>query len=371
MISSMRFTKLKQSALSITAPSITALTLISALSTGCSFMGGDDGYFRSRAMDYEKAVELAPLKLPEGTQSTQRKELYPIAQRQGEVKGAYAPKGADDLPRPQGLLNVNEQAGVEIREKDDQRWLVVRKSPADSFELAKRFVENNGFEIARADASSNTVETGWLKPRQEDQPGWFMRMVTLNFRDDYDRFRFRIENAADGTHIRIEQVRERASDASSLPNKVAWNGTHASTTRTEVVANDLSDFIAEEQATSLRTGVLAAAYANAPRTIMTWDGNGFPVLVITMDMNRAWLAVGQALERSSLKVRDLNRSLEVYYLKRDKRLRKEGEGESHQYQLKLLRADEGVHVAVQLDDNTLAPKEEGLQVLEAIRKNIE
>lgn len=349
--------------------------------SGCSILFGDEGVFRSRAMDYKKATERGPLQIPGGMNSSSRIELYPVPTIAEATADAYSPKESDEIPHPQGLLSVNEEAGVEVREVDDKRWLVVKKPAAAVFASTQAFVESNGFKVEKSDPAAGVIETGWLKPREEEQPGWFMRVITLNFQDYYDKFRFRVQEQAAGTKVLIDQVREQASDTESLANDVEWDGSEADTSLTKVVANDLSDFIAEEQANSYRTGVLASAYANAPRTIMTWDGNGFPVLVVTMDMNRAWAAVGNALERRRLKVLDLNRSLGVYYLQRGKHAVVKADDdeddddddaeESDQYQLKLLRADEGVHLSVQLDDNTLAPAEEAKALLEIVRENIQ
>lgn len=352
-----------------------AVSAAVVFNSGCSVLFGDEGYFRSRSLDYKKADEREPLQLPQGVSSGSRVELYPVPAVSADVKKAYSPKDSDEIPHPQGLLSFNEEAGVEVREIDDKRWLVVRKAPAVVYASTLSFVENNGFKVDKSDAATGTIETGWLKPREEDQPGWFMRVVTLNFQDIYDKFRFRIEDQGGNTRVLIDQVREEASDSATLPQTVEWGGSTAETSLTKVVANDLSDFIAEEQANSYRTGVLASAYANAPKTIMTWDGNGFPVLVVTLDMNRAWAAVGNALERSRIEVKDLNRSLGVYYLQRGKHKADadddEDDDESDQYQLKLLRADEGVHLSVQLDDNTLAPAKEAQKLLEIIKDSIE
>lgn len=350
---------------------LAALTAFSGLNSGCGVMFGDEGYFRSRSMDYKKAEEYRPLSLPQGTVSSSRAELYPVPETSGEIKGTYAPKDSDDIPHPQGLLSFNEEAGVEVRENDDRRWLVVRKEKALVLASTRNFVESNGFKIEKDLPDAGIIETGWLKPREEDQPGFFTRLFTLNFQDIFDKFRFTVEESGGVSKISIDQVREEASSSDALPATVEWEGDSSESSLTKVMANDLSDFIAEEQANSYRTGVLASAYANAPRTIMTWDGNGFPVLVVTLDMNRTWVAVGAALERSGLEVRDLNRSLGVYYVQRGKRDKDAEDDDEDQYQLKLLRADEGVHISVQLDDNTLAPAEEAEKLLNVIKDSID
>jgi outer membrane protein assembly factor BamC len=350
--------------------------------SGCAVMFGPEGVFPSRSMDYKRAIDQAPLQLPEGMASVQRTELYPIPDIT-PPDAVFDPGDSDDVPRPDGLLSVNVDAGVELRGSGDSRWLVVKRD-ADSARVAVRnFLDSNGFREESEDVAAGTIETGWLRPREEQRPGVLKRLFTLNFRDDYDKFRFRIDGQPQGTLVYVEQARESVFSADNLPERVDWSSDREEHALAEVMAGDLADFIAEEQANSIRTGVLASAYANAPRTIMTSDGNGFPVLVVTLDMNRAWLVVGDALEKTEIKVRDFDRSLGVYYLPRapsgETRNRDDDEDEddeddaldSDQYQLKLLRADEGVHLSVQLNDNTLAPADEAKRLLEALRRYIQ
>lgn len=363
---------------------VLALAALAGVS-GCAFMFGPEGVFPSRAMDYKRASDQQPLKLPEGMASVRRAELYPVADISAAA-GAYDPEDSDDIPRPDGLLSINVEAGVEIRGAEDSRWLVIKRDPESARAAVRNFLDSNGFRKESEDLAAGTIETGWLRPREEERPGIFKRIFTFNFFDDYDKFRFRIAPKPQGTHIYVEQAHESVFSEDNLPASVDWSAERDEHALAEVMASDLADFIAEEQANSLRTGVLASAYANAPRTIMTTDGNGFPVLVVTLDMNRAWLAVGDALEKADIKIRDFDRSLGIYYLPRtpsgetraqddeDDEDEDEEENEalnSDQYQLKVLRADEGVHLAVQLDDNTLAPVEEARRLLDTLRRYIQ
>ncbi len=104
-----------------------------------------------------------------------------------------------------------------------------------------------------------------------------------------------------------------------------------------------------------------------PRIAITRDGNGYPVLVIGMDFNRAWESVGRALRESNINVVDLNRSLATYYL--DNRYT-EGEDEPEMIELKLNRGERNIHVAVQKDDNTLMNKPVSEQILSLLKDNL-
>ena len=100
---------------------------------------------------------------------------------------------------------------------------------------------------------------------------------------------------------------------------------------------------------------------------MTKDGNGYPVLVVEQDFNRAWEIVRKSLRKSKINVEDLNRSLATYYV---------GYGSDQEgapavvYEIKLTQGENGIHIAVQEDDNTLAPIEVAERLLSLIKSNV-
>ena len=96
------------------------------------------------------------------------------------------------------------------------------------------------------------------------------------------------------------------------------------------------------------------------------DGNDFPVLVIQQDFNRAWIAVGDALANTNLVIDDRNRSLGIFYLMYGK----DQDGEDLQYELKLNRAENGVQVAVQINDEQIAPRDVSDLILGKVIENL-
>ncbi|MEJ2754603.1 MAG: outer membrane protein assembly factor BamC, partial [Gammaproteobacteria bacterium] len=105
---------------------------------------------------------------------------------------------------------------------------------------------------------------------------------------------------------------------------------------------------------------------------MRQDGNGWPVLTIDQPFARSWDAVGVALERikrteeAVLSIDDLDRSLAVYYVK----WQAQNDRKPVLYQLHMAKGEVGVLISVQLDDNTVAPKEKSEQLLSLIERQL-
>lgn len=93
---------------------------------------------------------------------------------------------------------------------------------------------------------------------------------------------------------------------------------------------------------------------SADRVVFTRDGNGYPVLMLDVGFDWAWQRVGDALAKESMvKVEDLDRGRAVYYVVVDGKRNSANEP----WQLKLNYTANGVQVALQVDENGMAPIE--------------
>ncbi len=338
--------------------------------SGCAWLFGEEGHFRDRTMDYRKADSIQPLAVPDGTQVKERKQRYPIpAVGEGQF---YVPKDSDDLPRPQALVSVDEDAGIELRADDDRHWLVVDQPAERLWPQLREFLITNGFTIDSEDAGRGMLETGWLKPRQreEEQGFWASFFDIFSWGDDNLRERFRLSMApgsGDGsTVIDINHVQTRkGSDSLPVASEIEWPEQPEDPEMVEILYNELMDFLGEG-GRQVGVSVLSQDLKALPKFVTTYDGNGYPVLVINQDFNHAWQDVGVALERARIKVEDMNRSLGIYYLG------KEASGDGEQaLQLRLSRSETGIQVSVQLDDDTLAPKDDSARILNRLRESME
>jgi len=344
--------------------------LLLALS-GCSYLFGDKGQFRDRTMDYQEAQSMPSLVIPEGMEHKPLKQRYPIPEvGQGNF---YEPGDSKTVPRPQSLLNVNEAAGLELRQGSGQVWLLVERPADELWSQLNEFVATIA-SVDSVDTDSRVLETGWLEPRslQEDEGFWkrTWRFLTFSSSEKRDRFRFALEAApgddAAGSIVRINHVRV----PTPVPEQVSWPKQPDNTELVTSVYDELMAFL-EQGGRKVGASVLSQDMRVVPKYTMTRDGNGYPILVINLDFNRAWLVVGQALAQAQIVVSDLDRTLGIYYLKETAKVKEDDEEVEKELQLRLISSESGIQVSVQVDDDNLAPEEQSAAILNRLRERLQ
>lgn len=118
---------------------------------------------------------------------------------------------------------------------------------------------------------------------------------------------------------------------------------------------------------------VSAAPAGASRKILadqvnlTTDGNGYPVLMLDLDFNWAWQATGDALKVvEGVAVADIDREKAAYFVVVNGKRTSAGEP----YQLKLNYTANGIQVALQVDDNAMAPRELAVWLMGRMRDGL-
>ena len=339
--------------------------------SGCSYLFGDEGQFRERSMDYQQAESMPSLAVPEGVESRPLQQRYPIPQvGQGPF---YQPEDSESIPRPQSLLNVNEAAGLELRQDSGRLWLVVERSEDELWQQLNEFAASN-VSIDSSDRNTGVIETGWLVPRKlpGDDGFWksVWRFLTFSSGENRDRFRITMQSVSQGDFdtsvVHINHVRE----STPVPETVEWPEEPANTDLVTVVYDELMLYL-EQGGRKVGASVLSQDLRALPKYTMTRDGNGYPILVINLDFNRAWLSVGQALERSRIGVTDLDRTLGIYYLAETAVVKIDDDEEEKELQLRLISSESGIQVSVQVDDDTLAPEQQSARILNQVRESLQ
>ncbi|MGB3622380.1 outer membrane protein assembly factor BamC [Ketobacter sp. MCCC 1A13808] len=345
--------------------------LLIALS-GCSYFFGDEGQFREKSLDYQEAKSIEPLRVPDGVQTKPTKQRYPIPNV--VANNAFIPKDSGSVPRPRTLANLDQDAGLELRKDDQLYWLIAERDSAELWPQLVEFVESNSFVVDVNNPEAGILETDWLKPRllENDRGVWksFKRLFTgAGSQELRDKFRIQVTSGkrAEGNIISINHVRNKLP----LPEQVEWPVIPDDPDLVHIVYEEMMEFLSDD-ARRQGTSVLSQDLKSVPKYTMTRDGNDYPVLVINLDFNHAWLEVGQALALSKIAVKDLNRSLGIYYLARTVMVKDEdGDEAAKELQLRVIRSESGIQVAVQLDDDTIAPKVESTQILNALREKLQ
>ncbi|MCG8317243.1 MAG: outer membrane protein assembly factor BamC, partial [Pseudomonadales bacterium] len=338
---------------------ILAIGLSTNLISGCSFLFGNEGYFRSRSLDYQAAQEHKPLVLPADVEVVARPEIYPIPDINPTVS-YYRPADLDEVPRPESLLSVDVDAGLEMRTDGESNWLVADRSFEDLWDDLLLFYKASGVQLESADVASQTIVTSWLKPKKKAPEGFWDSFVDFfsfdNTENQREKFRLQVLAGERVTqqNIFVQHVRIDISDE-SLPEtaNIAWSTDGDEDSLVTAMYDEIISYLSDDEVRFRRSSLFSQNLTSSAPYVLTRDGNGFPVLVIQQDFNRAWIAVGDALANTNLVIDDRNRSLGIFYLMYGK----DQDGEDLQYELKLNRAENGVQVAVQINDEQIAPRD--------------
>ena len=350
---------------------ILAIGLSTNLISGCSFLFGNEGYFRSRSLDYQAAQEQKPLVLPADTDVVARPEIYPVPDI-SPTNTYYKPGDLDEVPRPESLLSVDEDAGLEMRTDGERNWLVAERSFDDLWSDLLLFYKASGVQLDSADASSKTIVTSWLKPKKKEPEGFWDSFVDFFSLDntEHQREKFRVQvqpgERVNQQNIYVEHVRIDISDE-SLPEigDIQWSTDDDEDSLVTAMYDEIVSYLSDDEVRFRRSSLFSQNLTSSASYILTRDGNDFPVLVIQQDFNRAWIAVGEALANTDLVIDDRNRSLGIFYLL----FGKDEDGEDLQYELKLNRAENGVQVAVQINDEQIAPRDVSDLILGKVTEN--
>ncbi len=286
-----------------------AIGAMAASLGGCGYFFGEDGYFRDRGSDYQLATVEPRMNIPEGVDSKPIGDLLPVP---GQVQ---ARSGKFETPRPQPMQVSAGGQDFSVQQDGSRRWLQAQRAPSESWALIQQFLADYQIEATREAAELGEIETEWLSFDRQNANPLVRRLISAvseGRRTDgqEQRLRIRIEpGVRSGTsevHV-LQMSRSEGGDLSEWPER-----SHDPKVESAVLA-ELETYLNQSGGSDVAS-LAASSIPVAQRSELVRDGAGNPVLRMSVDFNRAWAAVGNALERSEVVVSDLNRSAGVYYV---------------------------------------------------------
>jgi outer membrane protein assembly factor BamC len=364
---------------------LSALALIISSTSGCSWLFGQDGYFRDRSSDYLEATQKPPMQLPEGIQEAKRLDpLLPIPRNVADD----TQKGEFTVPRPQPLSTAQDSSDYTLQKSGDNRWILAQRAPAEVWPVAHQYFEDNGFRIAEDRPATGEFNTTWQR-MDELSASVAKRMGSAGDAANTEtRVRVRIEPGVQRNTSEVYVVSvQRPAGSSEEP---AFPSRSTNVGLDSVLTDDMLASLTRTAEKGGSVSLLAARDFDTPsRVALSEDGSGNPVLNLGADLDRAWSSVGRALNQGDWRVEDINRSLGLYYInlaeKADKPENKPGffarmfgseetkeekEARADRYQVRLSKVGDNVQVTVEKNINTVAPTEVARRVLSVIQDNL-
>ncbi len=288
----------------------TAITFILLASvcfglTGCSWLFGDEGYFRSRSNDYLKADSLPPLNVPENVDKRVLGQVFVVPEID---KADFEYPKTFEAPRPQALSANVYSEKVKIQRLGEDRWIFLNTSPSEVWPRVRNFLNSAGLSVATTDAQQGLIETAWLQFTQSP--------------DVRQRFLIKIEQGVqpDSTEIHVLQV--YASLNAPVVDEIQWPESSMDSEREAWMIQELASSLADE-VNAGSASLLAQTIGGDSKVAIVSKGQE-PVLRMELEMLRAWATLSVALQQEGLRTLEENVDSRLFYV--DYRDPDEGEG---------------------------------------------
>lgn len=350
-----------------------ALVLVSL--GGCSWLGGDKGYFRDRSNDYLDARVLPEMQLPEGTQSKPLDPLLPVPRHVADLDGPGAV-----VQRPHAVNHAMLEGDFSIQRSDGQSWILAQRIPAQVWNMAQAYFEEQGYSIAEERPHVGEFVTAWLP--SSGMPEEVRDSLGLGKNQD-SRFRVRIEPGVqrNTSEIFVDAATRKGSRESD------WSAGKQEPSAA-LALTGLERFFNQAGSQGQSYSLLASKSHDAPRRVALIEAGegGLQVLRLDAGMEQAWSGVGRALSAAGIYVDDIDRSQGVYYIDLERKAEQKKPGflkrmftskksrerttSGQQYRVKLTQISRQVFVGVEREPGQLADAATTNRILGVIQPHL-
>jgi outer membrane protein assembly factor BamC len=265
------------------------LVTIALCLSGCSWFQQD--YIRDRSDDYRKAkVEPAP-RVPPNLEDDSLESMFVIP----PVTERIAPTGAFEVPRPAPLVAQESEDLVRIQRLGDEEWMLANVAPGQLWPQVRSFLSSQGLQVARVDARAGLIETGWFQ--EQGAP--------MN-----ERYQFRIEQGVQRNTSELHVLQQaQVGDIDQWPDASSDGG------RGSEMLMSVAQFIANTVDAAPVSMMAQQAMGEGGKVSLQEDVDGTPFVRLKLPYYRAWASIEHALRESGFKIRDLDRSSGLFYVR--------------------------------------------------------
>lgn len=346
---------------------IFGIALIVSQAAACSWLTGDDGYFRDRKNDYLQDKVLEPLQVPEEIESSKdEEELFLIP----DVVNRDLPAQDFDVPRPAPLLNAATGDNVRIQKLGENLWLLIDVPPSHLWQRVKNFLNINRISVGLDQADTGILETVWLQRTTEDIP------------KTKERYRYRVDQGVQRNSAEVHITHVSIPFSQDIPETTDWPEKSQDPEREKWMVQNLAQYLANDSGFS-SVSLLAQGIGRASKVSMVKNTAGNTVVQLQLPFDRAWASVGNALKKADFNINDLDRSKGRYYVSFQPELEAEQPGffarlfgadaaesserEDYIFNVLPLDKDQGVEVAIDAAEGKTLSGEKARALLERFK----
>lgn len=266
------------------------LAAVILINPGCGYLFGDTGIFRDKSEDYKKSPEEPKLEVPQGKDSTALQDIYVVPPIQDNVILA----GEFEVPRPTPLVAGASDEIVRIQKLGEERWALVSMAPGQLWPQVRGFLSAANVPVARVDARAGIMETGWVELEEQEMAA---------------RFQFRIEQGVQrgNSELHVLQMNQ-AGDINSWPER------SDNLLLESEMLQGVSQFVANSTDSAPVSMIADQAISATGKISLQETADGRTFIRVGLPYPRAWASLARALEVSTFKITDRDRSKGEYYV---------------------------------------------------------
>lgn len=296
---------------------LSALVLALGLQ-GCGWMNDGEGLFINPKDDYLEAAQDAELILPRDLAGLEDTDPFPIPQTPPAANPTFYPNRP---PLPDAIYANDNRDEVRIQRLGDRRWLVIPEPPTTAWPKLKQFLAENGVSLELDAPNVGRLNTGWMRIEDTQYRDVIRALLrdskqTAGLNVGQDRFLIKVEQGLRPGTTEIHARHE--NDSLTLPVDSALENLDRLNSDVAVAEDDflkeVGAYIAARVAEQTVSKV-ALQIGSSRKTELARDQQGFPVLRLYLDYDRAWATLGQALDNAEVEITNLDREQGVFYVK--------------------------------------------------------
>jgi outer membrane protein assembly factor BamC len=299
--------------------------LIFALAlTGLAGCSSFNSMMEPGRIDYKSAAksQTPSLEVPPDLTQVQRDNRYSIVESNSGTATASGYNlqqgGAGPATAATAAVAANAAGDIRVERAGNQRWLVIKQTPEVLWPQLKDFWQESGFLINIDQPQAGVMETDWAENRAKIPQGVIRNTLgkvldSLYSTGERDKFRTRVERAADGTtEIYISHRGAQEELTGQQKDSTVWTPRASDP---ELEAEFLSRLMVRLGAEPTRAKATVAGTTAPQARAKLAKGNDGAYVEVDEGFDRAWRRVGLALDRVGFTVEDRDRTQGLYFVR--------------------------------------------------------
>ena len=356
---------------------LSVLTVVISATSGCSWLWGENGYFRNRSNDYLQARQAPMLVVPENLQAETRPfdPLYPIP---NNIPNSTA-SGNFKVPRPPALQSTSASASnnaSSLQNRQGVQWFIAYQTVPASYAQALQYFRQSGFHINTTHAETGEFTTDWLESTAlVSTLGSKLLGSEPALKDHEFKIRVRVEPGVNNNTSEIYALAVLRPTGSAADT--SWPATSENIALESVLLDELMTNITQSSSGSSTIGSTSA------EAILDKDSQNMPILRMNGDADLVWTRVERAISMSDIKIDDIDRGTGAYYIDLAKnadgssksgffsRLFSSSDSQTEPYIIKMLQEGENIVIRVYNTNNGVAPSDKSEAILKLLKENMQ